>query len=120
LYNILLTETFPVTTLGMEMFRRLAPTDNFLVLFRFYYIILNKGVGIERNIDDGGYLYSVFAPRMVGYGLVETYQKPDDNLPDVTDIAYKTSALGHKFHSSLDKVILAEKLKELKIKKTAP
>ncbi len=117
LYNILLTETFPVRTIGMQMTGHFPPTDNFLTLFRVYYIALNKGFGIEDNIEDGGYLYSVFAPRMVGYGLVDVYQKPDNNLPGVTDAAYKTSELGHGFHSSLDKIILADKLKQHKIKK---
>ena len=117
LYNILLTETMPVRTKGMEMFGHVAPTDNLLFLFRLYYISLNTGFGIEDNIDDGGFLYGVFAPRMVGFGLVEEYQKPNNNLPDVSDTAFKTSELGHKFHSSLDKLLLADKLKELKRKK---
>ena len=117
LHNILVTETLPVRTRGMEMGGIPAPTDNCLTLFRLYYITLNKGFGIGDDIGDRGYLHSVFAPRMVGYGLVEAYQKPDDNLPEITDVAYKTSELGHKFHSSLDKVILAEKIKKLKSKK---
>ena len=119
LYNILLTETFSVRTVGMEISGRSAPTDNLLNLFRIYYTFLNKGVGIEEHIDDGGYLYSAFAPRLLGFGLVDAFQKPDDNLPEITDIAYRTSALGYKFHASLDKLILAEKMKELKSKKKA-
>jgi hypothetical protein len=117
LYNILLTENMPVQTVGMQITGRPAPRDDFLFLFRVYYTSLNKGFGIEDNLDDGGYLYSVFAPRLVGFGLVNEYQKPDENLPDRTDVAYKTSELGHKFHASLDKLILAGKLKELKEKK---
>ena len=117
LHNILLTESMPVRTKGMEMFGRDAPTVNLLFLFQVYYSVLNSGFGFGDNIDDGGYLYGVFAPRMIGFGLVEEYQKPNDDLPDRTDVAYKTSALGHKFHASLDKLILAEKLKELKEKK---
>jgi hypothetical protein len=117
LYNILLTETLPIQTQGMKMSGRPAPTHDLLTLFRIYYSQLNKGFGIYDNLDDGGYLYAVFAPRLVGFGLVDEYQKPDENLPDRTDVAYKTSILGHKFHASLDKIILASKLKELRKKK---
>jgi hypothetical protein len=117
LYNILLTQTLPVATIGMNMSRMPAPTDDLLTLFRIYYTYLNKGVDFDDNLDDGNYLYSVLAPRLVGFGLVETYQNPLNNLPDETEIAYKTSELGHRFHASIDKIILAEKMKELKSKK---
>ena len=80
LYNILITETFPVQNVGMKMSLRPAPTDDLLTLFRIYYTFLNKGVGIEDNLKDGGYLYSALAPRLVGFGLVEPYQKPDNFL----------------------------------------
>lgn len=116
LYNILLTETFPVTTMRMQMSGMSALTDDLLILFRIYYTYLNKGVDFDDNIDDGSYLYSVLAPRLVGYGLVEAYQKPLNDLPDQTEVAYKTSELGHKFHASLEKVILPEKIKEYKEK----
>jgi hypothetical protein len=114
LYNILLTTTMPVSTNGMKVTGRQAPNDNFLLLFRVYYTALNTGVGIEDNMQDSGYLYSVFAPQMVGFGLVEVYQKPDNNLPEVSDNAYRTSELGHRFHASLNKLILADRIKELK------
>jgi len=114
LYNILLTQTFPVRTDGMVMTGRQPPSGDLLYLFRLYYLHLNKGVDIEDNTDDGGYLYSIFAPKMVGFGLVDEYQKPDVNLPNVTDTAYKTSALGHKFHASLEKVMLDNRMKEMK------
>ena len=117
LYNIMLTEKMPIQTQGMKMSGHGPLTDDFLLLFRVYYTLLNSGVGLDQSMKDGGYLYNYFAPRMVGFGLVEGYQKPDDNLPGVSDIAYKTSELGHKFHSSLDKIILAEKLKQHKIAK---
>ncbi len=116
LYNILLTETFPVKTVGMQMSGMPAPTDSLLFLFRIYYTYLNKGIDFEDNINDGSYLYSVLAPRLVGYGLVEVYQKPLSDLPDQMETAYKTSELGHKFHASLEKVRLPEKIKEYKEK----
>lgn len=116
LYNTLLLETFPVTTMRMQMSGMSAPGDNLLILFKIYYTILNKGVDFEDNLDDGGYLYSALAPRLLGYGLVESYQKPLNDLPDRTEIAYRTSELGHKFHASLEKVILPEKIKEYKAK----
>lgn len=117
LYNILLTETLQARTRGMAWSGRDAPSENLLSLFQIYYSTLNIGFGLGNNIDDGGYLYGVFAPRLVGYGLVDEYQKPDDDLPNRTDVAYKTSVFGHKFHSSLDKLILSEKMKELKAQK---
>ena len=67
---------------------------------------------------SGSYLYGVLAPRLMGFGLVDAYQKPLNDLPNRTEVAYKTSELGHRFHASLDKINLAEKIKELKSKKT--
>lgn len=87
LYNILLTETLPVKTTGMTWSGRDAPTDNLLSLFQMYYSILNVGFGLDNTLEDYGYLYSVFAPRLVGYGLVDEYQKPNNDLPDRTDVA---------------------------------
>jgi hypothetical protein len=116
LYNILITETFPVTTMGMQMSGRAAPNDDLLMLFRMYYTYLNKGIDFDDNIQDGGYLYGVLAPKLVGYGLVEAFEKPLRDLPDQTEVAYKTSELGHRFHASLEKVILPEKIKEYKEK----
>jgi hypothetical protein len=116
LYNILITETFPVSTMGMQMSGRPAPTDDLLMLFRMYYTYLNKGIDFDSNIHDGGYLYGVLASKLVGYGLVEAYQKPLRDLPDQTQVAYKTSELGHRFHASLEKVILPQKIKEYKEK----
>ena len=89
LYNILITETFPVTTMRMQMSGMPAPIDNLLILFRIYYTYLNKGIDFDDNIEDGSYLYSVLSPRLVGYGLVEAYQKPLNDLPDRTEVAYK-------------------------------
>ena len=80
LHNILLTTEMPLRTTGMKISGQLPPSENFLSLFQVYYIFLNKGVGIEDNLHDGGYLYSVFAPRMVGFGLVDEYQEPVHNL----------------------------------------
>lgn len=114
LYNILITETFPVETMRMQMSGMPAPKDDLLILFRFYYTYLNKGVDFDDNIQDGSYLYSALAPKLVGYGLVEAYQKPLNDLPGQTKVAYKTSELGHKFHASLDKVILPQKIKDYK------
>lgn len=114
LYNILITQTFPVATNGMQMSGMPAPTDDLLMLFRVYYTYLNKGVDFDDNIQDGSYLYSVLAPKLLGYGLVEAYQKPLNDLPDRSEVAYKTSGLGHKFHASLDKVILPEQIKDYK------
>jgi hypothetical protein len=114
LYNILLTQRMPATTVGMQISGRAAPNEDLLFLLRLYHIYLNKGIGIADNIQDGGYLYSIFAPLMVGYGLVEVYDKPDDQLPEVTDPAYRTSALGYKFHASLNKLILADDMKKLR------
>jgi hypothetical protein len=116
LYNILLTETFPVTTMSMKISGTPAPTYNLLLLFRTYYTYLNKGIDFDNNIHDGGYLYNALAPRLVGFGLVEAYQKPLNDLPDSTEVAYKTSELGYRFHASLEKVTLPEKIKELKVK----
>jgi hypothetical protein len=114
LYNILLTEKLPIATRGMEMFGQLAPDDDLLTLFQLYYIHLNTGVEFDDNIGDGYYLYSILAPRFVGFGLVDSYQAPIRNLPGETKVAYKISELGRKFHASLEKIILADKIKQFK------
>lgn len=57
-----------------------------------------KGVGIADDIQDGGFLYSIFAPLMVGYGLVEIYDKPDDQLPEVTDPSSQRNPRHHPDH----------------------
>lgn len=117
LYNILRTEKLPARTTGMIMSEMEAPTDDLLFLFRVSYLELNKGLGFDHDLKDGGYTYTYLAPRLVGFGLVEVYQKPLGYAPDFKKTAYKTSDLGHKFHASLDKVDLAERMKELRTKK---
>jgi hypothetical protein len=119
LYNILIAETFPIRTVGMKLSGMDAPSDNLLILFKVYYIYLNKGVDFDTNINDWGYLYNVLAPKLLGYGLVDAYQKPINNLPDETEVAYKTSDLGHKFYAYLEKAILPEKMKEFNLKNKA-
>ncbi len=117
LYNIMLLEKWDVPTRGMSIWGQKAPEDDLLTLFCIYYSILTKGVDFYYNVGDGHYLYGSLAPKFVGYGLVDAYDKEDENLPGKTNIAYKTSELGHRFHSKLDKIGLKDRVREEKRKR---
>ncbi len=117
LYNILLIDKWPVRTQGMRMWGQNPPDGTLMDLFFLYYPYLTKGIDFYDNIDDGHYLYGSLAPVFVGFGLVEAFDKPDENLPGKTNIAYKISAMGQRFHAKLNKIGLKEKIKEELAKK---
>jgi hypothetical protein len=117
LHNILLLNKWPVQTAGMAMVGKKAPEDDLMFLFRLYYPILTKGVDFYDNVDDAQYLYGALAPKLVGFGLVEAYDKPNENLPGRTNIAYRVSEVGHRFHAKMDKIALKQQMKEERTKK---
>jgi hypothetical protein len=66
---------------------------------------------LESDLDDGGYLYGVLAPKLVGYGLVNKLESKNLQI-DVMDIKYETSEVGHKFFALIEKTIYLKKEKK--------
>ena len=104
LYEILLNQNYEVGTNGMGYSGRKPPKDNLLTLFHNYSPLLNRGIDLDDNIDDGGYLYGILAPKLVGYGLVKKLESKNLEI-DVMDLKYETSENGHKFFALLEKTI---------------
>lgn len=110
LYIILQNQNLIMKNELMRYTGREAPTEDLLILFRTYSAFLNKGITLEDNLGDGGYGYSSLAPWLVNYGIVEAIEKKNRQL-DEMDIVYKTTVLGHKFFSLIEKVIHSKKIK---------
>ncbi len=104
LYQILLNQNLPVGTAGMRWSGRKPPEDNLLTMFHTYITFFNRGLNLSDKLDDGGYLYGVLAPRLVGYGLIDKIETKNLQI-DVMDIKYQTSEVGHKFYALLEKSI---------------
>lgn len=108
LCQILQGQNFPVRTLGMEMTGRQAPKEDLLFLFNLYITHLNQGIKMEDHIDDGGFLFSVLAPKLLSYGLVDKLEVKHEQL-DIMEDKYQTSEIGHKFYSLLQKIQYRQK-----------
>jgi hypothetical protein len=74
-------EPLSIGTTGMEMSFMKPPEDNLLFLFTVYFMPLCTGLEYNTRLKDGGYGYGVFAPRMVGYGLVDVSEKTYATVP---------------------------------------
>lgn len=104
LYQILSSQNFAVETGGMKWTGHPPPDDDLLNMFYTYYIYFNKGINIDDNLGDGGYLYGALAPKFVGYGLLEKFETKDLEI-DVMITTYKISDDGKKFYSLIEKSI---------------
>lgn len=104
LYQILSSQNFPVGTVGMRWAGRKPPEDDLLTMFHTYITFFNRGLNLDDNLEDGGYLYGVLAPKLVGYGLLDKIETKNLQI-DVMDIKYQTSEFGHKFYALLEKSI---------------
>lgn len=104
LYRILANQNLPIRTVGMGYSGRKPPEDDLLNLFHMYSAFLNKGVNLDDDYGDGGYLYGVLAPKLVGYGIVDKIETKNLQI-DVMDVKYQTSEVGLKFFALLEKVI---------------
>ena len=80
------------------------PEDDLLTMFHNFITFFNRGVDLDDNLEDGGYLYGVLAPKLLGYGLLNKIETKNLQI-DVMDIKYKTSEVGHKFYALLEKSI---------------
>jgi len=110
LYKILSNQNYQIGTVGMGYSGKKPPKEDLLTLFHNYSPILNRGIDLNDNLDDGGYLYGVLAPKLVGYGLVNKFESK--NSFDVKVIKYETSEIGHKFFALLEKTIHLKKEKK--------
>ena len=104
LYAILSNQNYEVGTVGMGYSGRKPPKEDLLTLFYTYSPLLNKGINLDDNLKDGGYLYGVLAPKLVGYGIVNKIESKNLQI-DVIDVKYETSEIGHKFFALLEKTI---------------
>lgn len=104
LYQILSSQNFPVGTIRMSWAGQKPPEDDLLTMFHTFSMFFNRGLNLDDNLEDGGYLYGVLAPKLVGYGLVdkiETKKMTNDEM----EIKYQTSELGYKFFALLERSI---------------
>ncbi|MBX2932000.1 MAG: hypothetical protein KF781_08655 [Chitinophagaceae bacterium] len=104
LYQILSNQNFPVETVGMSWSGRKPPEEDLLTMFHSYITFFNRGLNLDDNLDDGGYLYGVLAPKLVGYGLLDKIETKNLQI-DVMDIKYQTSEIGQKFYALLEKTL---------------
>ncbi len=105
LYTILKRQTLPVQTTGMQWANRQAPTDDLLHQFCTNKIFLNKGVTMDSPLEDGGYIWSVFCPKMMDYGLVSKTDYIDERTK-YSMIKYQITEDGNKFYSLVEKIML--------------
>jgi hypothetical protein len=104
LYQILSNQNYPVGTVGMGWSGQKPPEDDLLTMFHNFITYFNRGLKLDDNIDDGGYLYGVLAPKLVGYGLLDKIETKNLQI-DFIDIKYQTSEVGKKFYALLEKSI---------------
>jgi hypothetical protein len=104
LYHILANQNYPVRTVVMEWSGQTPPEDDMLTMFHLYIPIFNKGINLNDELDDGGYLYGVLAPKLIGYGLLDKIETKNLQI-DVIDTKYQTSEVGYKFYALLEKTI---------------
>ncbi len=104
LYQILQNQNYPIGTNGMNWSGQKPPEDDLLTMFHTFITFFNRGLNLDDNLEDGGYLYGILAPKLVGYGLVDKIETKNLQI-DVMDIKYQTSEVGHKFFALLEKSI---------------
>jgi len=104
LCQILSNQNFAVRTAGMVWSGRNPPEDDLLTMFHSYISFFNRGLNLDEDLEDDGYLYGVLAPKLVGYGLLDKIETKNLQI-DVMDIKYQTSQVGHKFYALLEKSI---------------
>ncbi|UYQ92200.1 hypothetical protein MKQ68_19110 [Chitinophaga horti] len=116
LYNQMISQNLLFTTKGMELSGQQPPSECLLDLFQIYYTRYNAGLDGEDR-QDGAYGYSILSPKLLGYGLITATETPNQHLPHIREIVYRTSELGHKFHAELEKLQLKEAIEESKKRK---
>jgi hypothetical protein len=109
LYRILSVERLPVRTIGMDMQGIPTPNHSLIELLGKYHIPLSSGLITNRTsyaYDDAGYGFSILAPKLMMYGLVdkedETIEPNEYNSFVVS--TYGISKNGFKFLACLEKL----------------
>ena len=116
LYKILQNQNYPIGTNGMSWSRQKPPEDDLLTMFHNFSTFFNRGINLEDDLDDGGYLYGVLAPKLVSYGLLDKIETKNLQI-NAMDIKYQTSEIGHKFYALIEKSIhLLKKNKNSELK----
>lgn len=104
LCKILSSQNLPVETNGMKWSGQKSPDIDILTMFHSFSTFFNRGINLEDDLNDGGYLYGVLAPKLVGYGLLDKIETKNLQI-DAMDIKYQTSEIGHKFYALIEKSI---------------
>jgi uncharacterized membrane protein len=95
LCKILLREKIEMQTVLME-WNRVQPMDaTLLTQFIEFAPIMSQGVTFEFPHGDSGYLYALFCPKMMTYGLVDKLSTKHHSGIDME--VYQLSDLGRKF-----------------------
>lgn len=103
LFGILERQNLPLRTRLMEWQQSQPPDRNLLDLFYLFSTAINSGVTLDYPSDDGGYLFGIFCPKMMSYGLVDKIETKNEQL-NLMEVKYQTSELGYKFFSLLEKI----------------
>jgi hypothetical protein len=104
LYQILQNQNYPIRTNGMSWSGQKPPEEDLLTMFHTSSTFFNRGLNLEDDLKDGGYLYGILAPKLVGYGLLDKIETKNLQI-DVMEIKYQTSEIGHKFYALIEKSI---------------
>lgn len=113
LYNILSNRKLNIRTNGMKWSNKYPSEDSLLLQFHTFALIFNTGLDIDNHLEDGGYLYGVVAPALLGYGLLDKIESQNINLETVTT-KFQTSEMGYRFFALLEKTTYLDKNKKVK------
>ncbi len=104
LCKILEGERLNYRNLNMEINGAHPPDISLLEQFYSFSSIINAGISIDSYHDTNGYLWGIFCPKMMQYGLVAKIYYTD-SVTGQNEVKYQTSLIGYKFLSLQDKRI---------------
>ena len=102
LMTILMNKKPRGRTVSMEWGKENTPDKDFLTLFYNYYSYFNRGVKLDDNYDDRGFIYGILCPELVGFELLDKIVTKNERL-NIDEIHYQVSENGKKFHSLIEK-----------------
>lgn len=102
LCDILMEKKPTGRTTSMNWGNESPPDLDYLSLFYNYYSYFNRGIKLEDDYDDRGFIYGILCPDFVGYDLLEKIESKNERL-NMTEISYQISDNGRKFHSILER-----------------
>lgn len=89
-------------TTSMEWGNENTPNLDYLTLFYNYYSYFNRGITLDDDYNDRGFIYGILCPDLVGYGLLDKIETRNEKI-DFTEISYQISQDGKIFHSLIEK-----------------